>query len=205
MVITTQPTRDGTNAPFDASPTIIFSEAVAVDPNWFNISCASGLHNDVTTASANGGKTWEVTPNQSFTPGEQCTVTIFKDAIHDVDLDDSAPNTDNLPANYVWTFTVATMAQPAPFSPDIHLAMGNPTNATTDVLVPDNYLMQKPGIALSYNRDKGTPNWVSWHLSDQWYGSLHGSIRSARTRRFRRSGIASRISTTALAALTAAI
>jgi endonuclease G, mitochondrial len=171
-VITTQPTRDGSNAPLDASPTIVFSEAVTVDPNWFSISCTSGLHNDVTMASANGGKTWELTPNQNFTPGEQCTVTITKEAIHDVDTDDSAPNTDTLPANYVWSFTVATMAQPAPYAPEVHLAMGNPSNAAPDILEPDNYLMQKPGIALSYNRDKGTPNWVSWHLSNDWYGTL---------------------------------
>ena len=49
-----------------------------------------------------------ITPNDDFTPGEQCTVTIFKDQIHDQDLDDAAPNTDTLPANYSWTFTVAT-------------------------------------------------------------------------------------------------
>jgi DNA/RNA endonuclease G (NUC1) len=50
--------------------------------------------------------------------------------------------------------------------------MGNPTNAVTDVNQPLNYLMVKPTYVLSYNRDKGTPNWVSWHLDSSWYGSL---------------------------------
>src|SRR6266705_5864899 len=32
--------------------------------------------------------------------------------------------------------------------------------------------MEKPTYSLSYNRDKGTPNWVSWHLTSEWYGTL---------------------------------
>ena len=32
--------------------------------------------------------------------------------------------------------------------------------------------MEKPEFALSYDRDLGRPNWVSWHLSDEWIGSL---------------------------------
>jgi endonuclease G len=32
--------------------------------------------------------------------------------------------------------------------------------------------MDKPEYSLSYNRDRGGPNWVSWHLSDDWVGSL---------------------------------
>jgi endonuclease G len=31
--------------------------------------------------------------------------------------------------------------------------------------------MQKSQYALSYHRDRGTPNWVSWHLSSAWLGS----------------------------------
>src|SRR6188474_2492093 len=32
--------------------------------------------------------------------------------------------------------------------------------------------MDKAEYALSYNRTDGRPNWVSWHLSDDWYGTL---------------------------------
>jgi endonuclease G len=49
--------------------------------------------------------------------------------------------------------------------------MGNPSNAVTDVNQPTNYLMEKAQYALSYHRDNGTPNWVSWHLDSSWLGS----------------------------------
>lgn len=54
---------------------------------------------------------------------------------------------------------------------DDHLLLGNPSNAVTDISFPANYLMVKTYYALSYNRDRGTPNWVSWHLSTAELGS----------------------------------
>jgi endonuclease G len=55
---------------------------------------------------------------------------------------------------------------------DSSLAMGNPSGATTDATnSPNNYLMSKAQYALSYSRDRGKPNWVSWHLSSAWLGS----------------------------------
>jgi endonuclease G len=39
------------------------------------------------------------------------------------------------------------------------------------VLQPNNYLMEKPQYSLSYSRDNGGPNWVSWHLDPSWLGS----------------------------------
>lgn len=58
-----------------------------------------------------------------------------------------------------------------PPSASEHLTMGNPSNAVTSVGQPLNYLMEKPQYALSYHRDNGTPNWVSWHLDTSWLGS----------------------------------
>jgi endonuclease G len=52
-----------------------------------------------------------------------------------------------------------------------HLTMGNPSNAATDINQPGNYLLDKPQYAVSYNRNLGRPNWVSWHLSSFWIGS----------------------------------
>lgn len=49
--------------------------------------------------------------------------------------------------------------------------MGNPSVATADVNFPANYLMEKPQYVLSYHRDKGTANWVAWHLNASWLGS----------------------------------
>ncbi|PVY38762.1 DNA/RNA non-specific endonuclease [Pontibacter virosus] len=48
-----------------------------------------------------------------------------------------------------------------------NLAMGNPSEAGTDFA---NYFVQKAQYTLSYNSYKGTPNWVSWHLSSAWLG-----------------------------------
>lgn len=53
----------------------------------------------------------------------------------------------------------------------VHLELGNPTNADTNPAQPLNYLIDRPQYALSYNRDKGTANWVSWHLDSADLGS----------------------------------
>ena len=170
LVLATDPRSLALNAPRDATITVTFTEPVDVVGSWFDISCAStGPHNSATFAG--GGREHYITPNVNFLAGEQCTVKIFKDQIHDQDLDDSEPNTDTLQADYVWTFTVSTGAPP-PYPSSVHLTMGNPSGAVASIAYPNNFLMEKPEFSLSYNRDFGRPNWVSWHLSDEWVGSL---------------------------------
>jgi endonuclease G len=46
----------------------------------------------------------------------------------------------------------------------IQLTLGNPSGATRNTAFPTNYLISKPQFALSYHRNDGIPNWVSWHL-----------------------------------------
>lgn len=168
-VLNTDPRSNGTAAPRDATILVTFTEPVDVDFGWYTLTCAtSGPHYSATVAVGFGGADHYITPNDNFTAGEQCSVTILKDRVHDVDLDDSGANTDTLPFDYSWSFTVATGAAP-PYPPDVHLTMGNPSAAGSD---PLNYLMEKPEFAISYNRDLGRPNWVSWHLSDEWIGTL---------------------------------
>jgi len=58
-----------------------------------------------------------------------------------------------------------------PGSGAVHLTMGNPSNAVTDIAFPTNYLLEKEEYTMSYSRDKGTANWVSWHLDESWRGS----------------------------------
>lgn len=58
-----------------------------------------------------------------------------------------------------------------PASSSVHLTMGNPSGAITNTAYPANYLFEKPQYVMSYNRDKGIANWVSWHLASSWLGS----------------------------------
>lgn len=58
---------------------------------------------------------------------------------------------------------------------NLHLALGNPSNATSGISNESNYLIERPQYAISYHRSKGAPNWVSWHLS---YLDLGGAPRS---------------------------
>ncbi|HEY9643809.1 MAG TPA: DNA/RNA non-specific endonuclease, partial [Coleofasciculaceae cyanobacterium] len=53
-----------------------------------------------------------------------------------------------------------------------NLVLGNPSAAIASADSADNYLITKPQYALSYNRDKGIPNWVSWQLNASWLGTL---------------------------------
>ncbi|UBF30786.1 DNA/RNA non-specific endonuclease (plasmid) [Kovacikia minuta CCNUW1] len=52
----------------------------------------------------------------------------------------------------------------------VHLIMGNPSQATATSTNSSNYLMLKPEYALSYNRERNIPNWVSWQLNAAWLG-----------------------------------
>lgn len=46
-----------------------------------------------------------------------------------------------------------------------NLLLGNPSAASSDPFNRDDYMMVKPYFVLSYNSDKGIPNWVSWQVT----------------------------------------
>ena len=55
---------------------------------------------------------------------------------------------------------------------DDNMLLGNPSGAVTSLVMANNYLMDKGYYTLSYNREKGTPNWVSWHVSRRDLGKM---------------------------------
>ncbi len=63
-----------------------------------------------------------------------------------------------------------------PFAPPVptredNLSLGNPSGATNDVSMKQNFLIRKTDYTVSYNNDLGHPNWVSWHLDSAWFGT----------------------------------
>jgi endonuclease G len=79
-------------------------------------------------------------------------------------------NFDNISITDYVSSTPTPTPTPPPSS-SVHLTMGNPSNAVANASYPTNYLMEKPQYAMSYHRDNGRPNWVSWHLDSSWLGS----------------------------------
>jgi endonuclease G len=125
-------------------------------------------------SSTNNGSTWTQvgsTVTTSSTALQTATFTVnnansIRFEIRKVSGGANRINIDNV---QIGDFSSPTPT-PTPV-PSEHLTMGNPSNAVTNVLQPNNYLMEKPQYSLSYSRDNGGPNWVSWHLDSSWLGS----------------------------------
>jgi endonuclease G len=69
----------------------------------------------------------------------------------------------------------------APLPNENPLLFGNPSNATSNPANENNYLIERPAYTLSYNRSKGTPNWVAWRLDTSWIGSANNGSFSPDT------------------------
>jgi len=157
----TSPSANEAHIAQNANITINFDEPVTMAGSWYQISCAStGIH----TATVSGGPTsFILNPDTDFSFNEQCTVTVFASQVTDQDANDPP---DNMAADYVFSFNSEFLRDPAE-----HMVMGNPSSATTDVSNSTNFLMMKIQYALSYNDNRRTPNWTSWHLDSTWRGS----------------------------------
>jgi len=154
-VYSTDPANGGTNTPLAANVTVNFDANVNVSDGGFTLSCSlSGPH---TLTVTGGPSTFTLNPDTDFASGETCTATVL--ASHVTAQSGGTP----MAADYTWTFGTLIARDPAE-----HLVMGNPSGATADVNTPNNYLLTKPQYATSYNNDKGTPNWTSWHLDSSW-------------------------------------
>lgn len=81
-------------------------------------------------------------------------------------------NFDNISiTDYIASTPTPTPTATPPPSSSVHLTMGNPSGAVANAGFPTNYLMEKTQYAMSYHRDNGRPNWVSWHLATSWLGT----------------------------------
>ena len=78
----------------------------------------------------------------------------------------SAVNSFFVPGkNVSCSFTVlVAYTTPSGRADNDNMYFGNPSDASTLLDSANNYLLRKPYYAESYSRDRGTPNWVSWHL-----------------------------------------
>ena len=54
---------------------------------------------------------------------------------------------------------------------DDNMLLGNPSNATGNIVNSNNYLTIKQQYCSSYNNSKLIPNWTSWHLTSTDFGS----------------------------------
>lgn len=146
----------------------------------FNVSSASTVTVQHAIFGTDAGSTWElwkstdggfnftkVGSTVSTTSTTLATVTFTVNAtipvrfsIRKVSGGTNRINIDNV-----------TISSSASQSSSEHLVMGNPSNAAVDINQPGNYLLDKAQYAVSYNRDLGRPNWVSWHLASNWLGS----------------------------------
>lgn len=79
----------------------------------------------------------------------------------------------------ILTIAISIVACRNPISPggdtqgNINLLMGNPSQATRSPGNSEDYLILRPQYALSYSKNRGTPNWVSWELNAAWLGDAH--------------------------------
>jgi endonuclease G, mitochondrial len=83
-----------------------------------------------------------------------------------------SPTQSPTPASTPTSTPTSTETQPPETTSSVHLTFGNPSAATSQIENSDNYLLIKPQYALSYNRSKGIPNWVSWQLNPSWLGDV---------------------------------
>ena len=156
-----------TNVPIGASTLVTVTTIPATDPPSTGITVTadfSQIGGSPTQALVDDGTEGDVTPGDGIF-SYQATIPQGTTGGPKV-ITAVAADQQNRTVNMTLNLTVN-----APLPDEDPLLLGNPSNATADTNNPTNYLMIKPQYTLSYNRDKGTPNWVAWRLDTSWLGS----------------------------------
>lgn len=131
-------------------------------------------------SSTNNGSTWSKVGSTTTTSSTTLTTanftvnnsTAIRFELRKVSGGANRINFDNVTiTDYSAATPTPTPTPTPPPSSSVHLTMGNPSAAVTDVNSPFNYLMEKSTYCLSYHRDNRRPNWVSWHLDTSWLGT----------------------------------
>jgi len=135
--------------------------------------------------STDGGANWQQTGSKTSTTTATLTTSMFavkisgniRFEIRKVSGGTNRINYDDFSVTQFQEVVVSeptTSTEPPPQEITIdHIALGNPSNAETDVRFSDNYLHKRSQYVLSFHRYNGTPNWVSWHLdSSTWIGDV---------------------------------
>lgn len=146
----------------------------------FDVSSAGTVTVQHAIFSSDGSSTWELWASSNAGASYSkigSTVTTSSTTLVTASFTVNSPNAIRFSlrkvsggANRI-NFDNVTISPYSQQSSSEHLVMGNPSNATTNVNQPTNYLLDKPQYAVSYHRDRGEPNWVSWHLDNTWLGS----------------------------------
>jgi endonuclease G len=124
--------------------------------------------------STNSGGSWSKvgsTVNTTSTTLQTASFNINTTSTIRFEIRKVAGGASRLNIDDIQITAVASPTPTPPVSTSVHLTMGNPSNAVTDVNQPTNYLMEKTQYALAYHRDLGMPVWTSWHLDSTWLGS----------------------------------
>jgi predicted extracellular nuclease len=145
-IVSTNPADGASDVAVDANVTITFSEDVNVTGEWFGILC--GTSEGHTAAVTGGPRTFTLNPDNDFSTGLTCAVTIKASQVTDVDTNDPP---DNMASNH--TFTFRTGATPptaiheiqgaSHMSPKVGQAVSN-VNGIVTAKRSNGYYMQDP-------------------------------------------------------------
>ena len=104
-VVSTSPTAQATEVAIEANINIEFSEDVTVSGTWFTIQC--DISGSLLATVSGGFQSYTLDPDNYFSNGDNCTVTIIAAQVADQDS-----NPINMVDNYQFNFT--TLAAPSP-------------------------------------------------------------------------------------------